>query len=158
LQFSRIDFETFVFTIGTKFPHIELRNAPRSLGAFFNQIAGYLNFTIGIEPININLTNWIKSLESEVESVQVFGAIASNISLSNSIQAKIAVIGSAEVRPSIKKLAGKYSYAFSKMQVSGIFRTQPFRCDLFSDGRVNVLGGTATEIASILKKSLVKAV
>jgi hypothetical protein len=158
VQFSRIDFENFTFAISTKFPHIEIQDAPRGLGAFFNQIAGYLNFTVGIESINVNLANWIKLLESEAESVQVLGAIASSISLSNSIQARIVVSGSTEVRPSIKKLTGKYSYALNKMQVSGIYRAQSFKCDLFSDGRANILAGTETEIASILKTSLITAV
>ncbi len=157
MEFPRIDFESVFFIFGTKFPNLELHNPPRGLGGFFNQLARHLHFKLSIEPIQVDLTRWITALENEVDTLEVSGAWVSNISLSNAVEAKIAIIGSIEVRPLIKNITGKYAFAFSKMQVNGILRSQPFRCELFAEGRAFIASGVEAEVKQVLKLALVKA-
>jgi len=154
LQFTRIDFDTLIFQIGTKFPHIELRDAPKGVGTFLNQIARYLNFTVAIEPIIVDLVGWIKAIERDVQSLMVLGAWVSDISVANDVQARMALVGSSDVRPLIKNLTGRYRYALKKIQVTGVLRSQRCKFDLFSDARASITVGVETEIFRVLKKAL----
>ncbi|HUD82609.1 MAG TPA: hypothetical protein VMQ67_03870 [Candidatus Saccharimonadales bacterium] len=154
LEFPLVRFDQFSFIIRAKFPHIELQDAPRSLGTFLNQIAAYLDFKIALESITVDLPKWISAIEQNVDSISVNGALVSNLTLSNSVQAKIAFFGTAEVRPFVRKLTVKYVYSFSRMQVNGLFRSHRFKCDLFSDGRATILSGVETEVAKILRSTL----
>lgn len=154
LEFPRINFDKFSFLIGTKVPHLEVQDAPRGINGFLNQLAFYLNFSLAIEPIEIDLSDWFKVLQDNVDSIEVSGALISNISLSNAVSAKISVVGTNEVRPLIKNLTGKYSYVFSKFHVEGIYCSQSFKCDLIADGRANILSGVEEEISEILRRSL----
>ena len=158
LEFPIVQYEKFFFTADIKFPNFEVHGAPRSLGSFFNQIASYLNFKIAIEPVNIDLRNWISVIARDVDSVVVGGALVSNLALSNSVYAKIAFSGSGEVRPFVKLLTGEQPFLFSKVQLSGNFRSQRFKCELFADGRASILAGVETEIAKMLRNTLKEAV
>src|SRR5581483_4289095 len=106
LAYPIVQYERFSFVTGIRFPHIELHDPSRSLGAFFNQLAAYLNFSLGIESVNVDLLKWMNAIEGIVDSVYVTGALVSNLPLSNSVNAKIAVMGTSEVRPFVGKITG----------------------------------------------------
>jgi hypothetical protein len=158
LEFPIVQYEKFFFSVGTKFPNLETHGAPRSLSSFFNQLASYLNFRISIEPVNIDLRNWISLIERNVDSALVGGLLVSNVTLSNAVDAKIALSGTSDVRPFVKMLTGKHSCVFSKVQIVGIFHSQPFKCELFADGRATILGGIESEIAKMLRNTLREAI
>jgi hypothetical protein len=82
----------------------------------------------------------------------------SDLSLSNSVNAKLALSGTSDVRPFVKKLIGKQTHVFSKVQILGVFRSQQFKCELFADGRANILDGVESEIAIMLRNTLKEAI
>jgi hypothetical protein len=157
-EYPIVQFERFFFSVGSKFPNLELHGSSRSLGSFLNQIAAYLNFQIAIEPVKVDLLLWLSAIEHNVDSFFVAGALVPNLSLSNSVQSKITFFGSTEVRPFVKKLTGKRFYAFSKVQLNGISHSERFKFELFADGRATVLSGVESEIVKLLRISLRMAV
>jgi hypothetical protein len=154
LEFPHVEYEHFIFHIGIRYPQLELHDPGRNLGAFFNQVAQYLNFKMAIEAPPVDVLRWADLITERADSAQVHGAWVTNVSLSNTVAAKIALTGTEDVRPFIKKIVGKRSYSFLRVQIAGIFHSQPFKCELFPDSKANILNGVETEIAGVLRETL----
>lgn len=158
LEYPFMTYEKTVFKIGTQFPNLELRDSPRSLAVFFSQIARLLDFKITIAPIEVNLLDWIGELEKELDSLEVTAASIGNISLSNSVAARIALSGTTDVRPLAKSLVGRRSFAFNRLQIRAIFNSEPFKCELAADARVSLTAGVQAPVVELLRETLVAAV
>lgn len=157
LEFPRVDFDKWIFSIGVRIPNIEVQDAPRSSSTFLNQIAQYLNFEIAITAIQLDPLAWVERIEDNVSALEVCAVSIADVCLTNSVQAKIALAGGADVRPQIKTLTGRRCYSVRRLQVKGVHRTQAFKCDLFSDGRA-IISSAGTEIAPLLRDCLASAV
>lgn len=154
LEFPHVDYDHFVFQIGTSFPQLELHDPGRSLGAFFNQIAQYLSFRIALDAPVLDVLRWVDAMGAQADSLQVHGAVVTDVSLSNSVSAKVGLAGTDDVRPFIRKLVGKRRYSMQKVQLTGLLRSLPFKCELFADARATILNGVEPEVASLLRDTV----
>lgn len=154
LEVQRIEFDKVTFAFDLEPPILELTNPPRSLGTFFNSVAQTLSFRVAIQPVEVDLSRWFKTLAPDLDAVTVIGASIADIALSNSVSAKVAVSGTSDVRSLMKKFVGKFPNVILRLQLSGTFRSLPFKCELFNDARANILAGAEEELTALLRKSL----
>jgi hypothetical protein len=152
-----VEFEKVAFAFGLDPPVLELRNPPRSLGTFFNSVAQTLVFKVAIQPIEVDVSKWVKAFAPSVDAFSVTGASIADITLSNGISARVVVAGTSDVRATMKRFVGQYPNVIVRLQLSGLFRSLPFKCDLYNDAKVNILDGVEEELTSILRKSLFSA-
>lgn len=154
LEFRHVEFTRQTFTIRLDPPHFELLEPSRSQSNFFTRIAEYLDFKIAIAEFQIDVLKWVLALESQMSGLELTAAVLVNIGLSNTAHAKVWVAGTAEVRPSLKKLLGSRCFDFAKVQVRGTYRSQLVRYELYHDGRVALIEGPRAELLNVIRSAI----
>lgn len=151
---KRVAYQTTSFRLIKQSPQLELHDAPRSVAAFVNQMGSYLDFSLAVQDRVVKVESWYKAIQSELPSILVSSLNISEVTLSPSVYARVALVGSQDVRKFVKTMTGGRSYSFERFQFAGVLADEPFKCEIHSEARATVLSGNSQELLPVLRKTL----
>jgi hypothetical protein len=140
-RFERIVFHQALFRLDTRWPNMEVTNAPRDLSAFFSRLGEYTKFQISISPVRKEPAQWIGALRNAARNVVLEKAVATDITVTTSITGQVALSGTEDVEKHLKNFLRQRSYNLDSAQLSFRINEENLRCEINSSGRLRVLYG-----------------
>jgi hypothetical protein len=93
-----ITYDVFDFKLNLNSPNLILKNPPRNIKPFLFALSEASNFKVTIQPLMLNLNNWIDSIETLFGKVMVIKLQGSGLSLSDKTSAQVLISGTEDVR------------------------------------------------------------
>lgn len=93
-----VTYDVFDFKLSLDFPNIILLNPPRNIRPFFFALSETSNFKVAIQPLMLDLNNWLESIETLIGKVLVIKLQGSGLSLSAKTSAQVLISGTEDVR------------------------------------------------------------
>jgi len=116
--FERIGYRQIDFTLHSEFPNIELCDPHRNTRAFTSRILELCDFAVSIEPLSLNLLNWVSQIEEQLEtSVLIDSLQISGVELESGVRSKMLISGIKDVRPAMAKITHDRSFELEKLQM-----------------------------------------
>lgn len=116
--FDRVSYRRISFTLFSEFPNIELRDAHRATRGLLNKLLELCNFSVAIEPVNINLLNWIEIFQQNIsQRIMVDSLQVSGLEFEAGVSAKILLKGDKDVREALYHLSAKRKFVLEKVQI-----------------------------------------
>ncbi|MBC3926951.1 hypothetical protein [Undibacterium sp. CY21W] len=117
-SFDRITYRRIDFTLFSEFPHIELRDAHRSTREFLSKILELCNFSVAVEPVNVDLLLWVETLQKQLRKKVIVDSLqVAFLEIEPEISAKILLKGGKDVREALEHLSAKRKFTLEKIQV-----------------------------------------
>jgi hypothetical protein len=158
-EFARVEYTSLSFRFGTEIANLELYDPPVSLiPTFLNQLGTYLSFKVSISPVQIDVLKWLNLFEPHVEALVVKVLMVTDISLSNTVQAQVVLTGTQDVRAFVAKIAGGRNHRILKATFEAKSLEREVKCEIGSEGRVNLIRGGDDSILSLLRLSISNAI
>jgi hypothetical protein len=153
--FERISYRQIDFTLFTEFPNIELRDAHRSTREFLSKLLELCDFSVTVEPLSIDLLQWVERFESVFEShVLVDSLQISGIELESGIHAKMLLKGDEDVRPALGRLTKKQKFELEKLQMKIHFSNKSVPVQITSSAIAKIPEDFWDDVLPALRKSL----
>jgi hypothetical protein len=157
LHYERILFQETHFSLQSQFPHLELRNSPRSVSTFLNQLGRAFDFDIALVPIEIDLVRFVAALSRKFENVTVSRMTVSDIKLSEGVEAKCAIVGEKDVREHVQTITGRRKFRVTSIGLVFSMNEVELRSEIASDGRMTVATDLADDTRANLRQVLKEA-
>ena len=93
-----VTYDVYDFKLTMDFPNLILENPPRNIKPFLLALSEASNFKITIQPLSLNLNNWIESIEGLFGKVTLTKLQGSGLSLSEKTSAQVLIYGTEDVR------------------------------------------------------------
>jgi hypothetical protein len=155
-KYKRIRFNQTRVRLGLISPQLEVFDGPRSLSPLLTELsAGFAN-DIGFSRIGLNLSSLLKDLKRETSSLSLVSAALEDITLSPDVYARVLVVGAGEVGPYLKQASMGHKCALTEMCVKGTWMNSPFKLEISSDGRLEILQGEGEELMLKLRNAVEK--
>lgn len=158
LHYERVLFQETHFLLQTQFPHLELRDSPRSVSTFLSQLGRAFDFDIAVAPIEIDLLRFVAVLSRRLEKVTVSRITVSNIRLSEGIEAKCVLVGENDVREQISTITGRRKFKVASIGLTFSIHETELRSEMSSDGRITVAMDMTEEIRTEIRQFMKEAV
>lgn len=153
--FDRVAYRNVEFTLFSEFPHIELRDAHRSTREFLNKLLELCNFSVAIEPITIDLLDWVDAFEKYIsQKITIDSLQASGLELEAGVSAKVLLKGNKDVREALKHLSAKRKFVLEKVQVKIPVGQQVISIHMSSSGTAKIPEDHLNDFLDILRTSL----
>ena len=116
--FERVGYRQINFTLHSGFPNIELSDPHRNTRAFTSRILELCDFAVSIEPLSLNLLDWVSQIETRLEtSVLIDSLQISGVELEPGVQSKMLIHGLSDVRPAMDKITQDRNFELEKLQM-----------------------------------------
>lgn len=153
-EFRRTEYRQTYFRIGTTTPAIELINPLRTSRAFLERLWEYSGGAIYIEPARARVSDWISKLETEIDNIVVISARLSDLTLSNSVSARIELSGTSDIRRHISAFSKPHSITMDRAEFSCSLGGENYHCEVTNEGKAVVHSGFSPKALLILRASL----
>ena len=138
-------------------PSLELIRCPaNSVNLLINQIYELLPAKRAISEASVLPLVWLEFLAPHLDGFEVTMASLRDVSITNSISAKVTLTGAEDVREAIRKLLGNRKYAVEKLRLNARYSGQDIKIELHSEGNATYLP-VIDNAPEILRESLSKA-
>lgn len=155
IEFIETDFHIVSFCLHKDYPEIEFYNAPRNLDSFINKIQELSNFNLIIEPIEIDLYQWVTNYEINflskvlVDTIQISG-----FDRSKSINMKLLLQSNQNLKKMLIKFNSKKGYSIEKIHIKTSIDEKEISLQLSKNGSLKMQELHRNYVLSQLRKSI----
>lgn len=104
-------------TLFVDFPHIELRNPPRTLNPYISRLLEINNFSLTIDPIHIDILDWVDSIKDKISENIIIDSIQINrLEIDKGISAKVLLKGEKDITETFELFTSGKQYVLEKLQ------------------------------------------
>lgn len=133
-------------------------DAPRSLTSFFSALSEATKFTCTVDPIEVDVDQWIRHVTTDRSAVSVTYLDISGIAISGDIQARLAMSGSKDVYSAMRDFLGPdkkgvIDSAKIRFQMDGSY----YVLELGRRATLKTPAGFPTQGVAILRRSMLMA-
>lgn len=155
-EFHVTEYHQTSFRISIEPPQLEIYDGPRSVSPTLNRITALLGLECTVQPVNADITKWMRCLQPELDDIRVTTAYISRLSLSDSVSAKIVIKGTEDVRKYAKEMVSGKPFHFERLEVSANYQEENVRFVLRETGGATIIKGT-DDIIPILRSALLES-
>ncbi len=148
------EYRQTAFRITTTTPSIEIFEPFRTHRSLLDRIWDYSQGSIYIEPARIRVIDWLGKIESEIGRVTVTTVKASDLTISNTVSAKIELTGSSDVRRHLTALSGARPIKIDRAEFRFKIAPDEYCCEISSEGKATVHSGLPSRAFAILRSCL----
>ena len=153
--FERIGYRKIDFTLYSEFPNIELSDAHRNTRAFISKLLELCDFSVSIEPLTINLLDWVSQFEDQLEiKVLVDSLQISGVELESGVHAKMLLKGGTDVRLAMARVAQNRNYELERLQMKIPTSTRIISVQLSNSATAKIPEDFWDEMLPILRSAL----
>lgn len=153
--FQHTAYRSVNFTLSSEFPHIEIKDSPKSTKDFVNKLLELCNFSLTVAPISVNLIDWVNGFQKSFQRAVIVDSIQlSDLELEDGVSAKVLLKGSRDVRDAAFHLAPKKKYHLDKLQVKAKIGEIHIPIHLSSTGGATIPSDFFEELLPLLRSSL----
>lgn len=152
-EFQRTEHQITRFRLSTDCPQLEFFDAPRSVAPAINSLTALMEPETVVAPLDVDVPQWLALLDGRFSDLKVTSSHFSQISLSESVNAKIVLNGSSDVRSLGKQLVGRRNHKIERFDVACVYQGQPARFVLRDDARATLVSGDE-DILEVLRSAL----
>jgi hypothetical protein len=153
--FERVGYRQIDFTLYADFPNIELRDAHRSTREFVSKLLELCNFSMTIEPLSVDLLDWVTRFESILEARVLIDSLqVSGIEVEPGIYAKMLLKGDGDVRPALERVSSKRKFELEKLQMRIPISGHTVRLQIASSATANIPEDFWDDMLPALRNSL----
>lgn len=153
--FQRIAYRSVNFTLFSEFPHIEIKDSPKSTRDFISKLLELCNFTLTVTPISVNLFDWVNEFHKRFERTVIVDSIQlSGLELEEGVSAKVLLKGSRDVRDAVFHLATSKKYHLDKLQIKVMIGEKYVPIHLSSTAGATIPSDFFEELLPLLRTSL----
>lgn len=154
-SFERLIYRQLEFGISSKFPNIELWDAPRSTQAYVSKLSEFTNFQMAISPLSVDLIQWTNSFEAALKGKITIEAIqVVDVELERGVTAKIFVTGDRDVRDSLKSIIKTKKYELERVQLRLSLNSSFIPIQLTNSSAVKLDEAFVDELLPVLRATL----
>ena len=153
--FQRTAYRSVNFTLSSEFPHIEIKDSPKSTKDFVNKLLELCNFSLAVTPISVNLFDWVNEFQKSIARTVIVDSIQlSDLELAEGVSAKVLLKGGRDVRDAVFHLAQKKKYHLDKLQVKVKIDEKYASIHLSNAGAATIPSDLFEELLPLLRASL----
>lgn len=116
-HYDRIIYRQIAFNLLSKYPNIELIDAPRSTNAYISKLLELSDFSLSINALQVNLLDWIDRFQSHIKNNVVIDLLQiAGIELEHGVIARILIQGDKDVRNALNRFISNKKYILEKVQ------------------------------------------
>ncbi|HEY5891818.1 MAG TPA: hypothetical protein VIT91_01180 [Chthoniobacterales bacterium] len=154
-EFRRVEYEHTHFRLSVDAPQLEFHDCPRSVSPAINSLTAIIGPDSVVKPLEVDVARWLIALGKSVSDIRVTAAHIAQLSLSETVNAKIVVKGTEDVRRFAKEMVGARAYKFERLDVSGAYQGFPVRFHLREGARATLNSGEE-DLIEVLRDSLLE--
>ena len=154
-EFRRVEYQQTNFRLSVDPPQLEFYDSPRSISPTINSLTAIIGADSVVEPLEVDVAKWLIAVGKNVSDIRVTAAHIARLSLSETVNAKVLLKGTDDVRRFAKEMVGARAYHFERLDVSGTYGGFPVRFDLRQDARASLIAGEENFI-EVLRHSLLE--
>jgi len=156
--FETVRYRTVEFSLSPEFPGIELRNGSRGVRDFANRLLEACDFDLSIQPISVDLLDWISVLQAVSKSKLIVDSLQiSGITFEQGISGKILLRGDRDVRGYVDQLLGSKPHLIEKAQIRLKLAFRTVCLQISSNASAKVPDDATSAMLPILRESLKEA-
>jgi hypothetical protein len=151
-QYERIIFQETSFLLRHEPPHLELRNAPRSVTTFLNQLGRAFDFAVAITPVQLNVMRFLSSLENRANGLTVSRITICDMAVAVGVEAKCVLVGEHDVRRHVRAFTAKRKFQVSSIAATFVVNGIEMVGEINADGRVVISNNLSTELRTLFRE------
>ncbi|MDB6151876.1 MAG: hypothetical protein JWL90_329 [Chthoniobacteraceae bacterium] len=155
-EFQRIEYQVTHFRLSVDPPQLEFYDSPRSVSPAINRLTAIVGVESVVKPLLVDVAKWLAALDKSVTEIRVTAAHIARLSLSETVNARVVLKGTEDVRRFAEDMVGVRAYKFERLEISGVYQGFPVRFDLRDDARASLSSG-GEEILEVLRRSLAES-
>jgi hypothetical protein len=154
-QFERTSYSQVDFSLFSEFPHIEIRNAPRSTQSYMSRLGELCDFAVAVTPLFVDVTDWLKAFQAAVGRRVVVDLVqVSHLEVESGVTATILLRSDKDVTHALRAMTCDRRYVLDKVQLKVALDGGFVPVQLSSSGSVRLNEEDVTEIVPALRMSL----
>lgn len=143
---ERVIFQETEFLLHHEHPHLEIRNAPRSITAFLNQLGRAFDFSIALTPLELDVMRFLSVLEKRATDITVSRIVISEMTLAVGVEAKCILTGERDVRRHVRALTASRDFHVSSIGVRFAVNGIELTGEVSNEGRIVVSAGLSGQL------------
>lgn len=132
--YPRVDYRRTDFVLSSEFPHLLLRNAPRTIRAFMARLGELAEHQVAISPVELDIMGVIAGIEKAVGRVSVNRLVVGGYPLSPRAGAEVVISGAGDVRAEAKQFTANRFSRVAAATVSWGGRSRSVECEIAGSG------------------------
>jgi hypothetical protein len=157
--YKRIQFNPVRFRIRVGIPQLEVYDCPRSATALLTELSNCFGARLVFSTVRIDLGALIQALKQQTTSLSLLAATLGDVSLSTDVFARIAVNGSAEITPYLKKVSFGREPVLERVLVKGtVSSSGGFKVEATSDARIHIQVGHSDSLVKVFRGAVVESI
>lgn len=151
------DYRTIRFRFSLFPPEVEIENPPKSCKGFFNSLDSMFDQSFRIEPLSVNVLNWIKRIEEITAKPKVTRLVVGNFTVAPNVAARMEFRSPIDVRKSVNDFFHNSRYFGIKAALSFPDQNTQTTYELTNNAIAKLKSFNPYDQIQILRLSLVRA-
>ena len=140
IHYERVLFQETHFLVRYQHPHLEIRNAPRSISTFLSQLGRSFDFTVALTPIELDVMRLLSALEKQASSLTVSRITIADMAVATGVEAKCILVGERDVRRHLRLLTANRKFRITSVWAGFALERVELSVEIAAEGRVIICG------------------
>jgi len=153
-ELSSVTYYTCQFSLEHRSNLLLIKNPPRTLRKFLNQLHQMTGFGLVVSEIEVDPELWIRAIGKACNSLHILQINSSGIRASQTSSAKISITGTKDVRASFEKMISDKRYMVESMKFEAMFGELEVKGEILRNGTCKFKTANSDLILEKLRRAL----